>query len=111
MAITTSGGSGSGTQAVVSTGTNFSIFTTPNTANTIFVITWFICGDKDTGFLSCGGNPVAQSSNASYYFGSEGHSNSGVIKAGPNTTIYLSAISSAAATTKWTYNWVGITFS
>jgi len=100
MAITITGGSGSGSTSVAVVGnSSLSLFTTPATANTIFLIDWFAACDG-TKLLHIGNISVTDSGSAS-----------GRVRAGPSTAIKIAASVTTATTVYWEYCWVGITFS
>ena len=112
MAITTSGGSGSGTQAVTNGGVTVTLFTTPNTANTIYVVTWHVVSAIAiiSGCIAVGNGVASPAITSGVTIGTQA-SAEGVIKAGPSTAVTLSMWSSANDTVKWDYTYVGITFS
>ena len=102
MAITTSGGSGSGSTPA-NTLSSAALFTTPATANTIFLISIMCIKDGTTGHTT-GGFPSDGA--ASVDGGSVFH-----VRAGPSTAVYMPRSVPAGYTIEWTYTWVGITFS
>ena len=107
MAITTSGGSGTGSTVVSAAGTNITLFTTPSTTNAMFIVTWFICtSDNDIGIAAgnisgSGGGKITPT-----FAGSAG----GVIRVGPSTAVIITAVAENI-TCKWNYNYLGIVMS
>jgi hypothetical protein len=93
MAITTSGGNGTGSFAVAAANNyNTTLFTTPNTANTVFIVT------------------------ITYnYWGTtfQAPAQPHIVKVGPNTPVVLQGVcpaGAAAGTVYWSYTYVGVTF-
>ncbi len=109
------GGSGSGTTAMSANSTNnLAVFTTPNVANTMFLVsfTWGLDAN-DTNFIgvSCL-TPGAYVYGASNSVASAAATGGGpnIIKVGPNTAVTVSFSSSGpgAGSIGYAYNYVGI---
>jgi hypothetical protein len=113
MAIAITGGSGTGGASSLggTYGTQVSIFTTPNVANTIYIISVSMVIANSAGNPSSGsalpnagvtGPPGADDLVGATHI---------TIKAGPNTAISVPITGSSSVGYKWSYHWVGITFS
>lgn len=119
MAMSITGGSGTGNLSVVSAPTTFTLFTTPNTANTMFIVTWHIATDHDKPIVV--GNNVAPSylAFASSVTTEQAAcpgvgSAEGVIKVGPNTPVRITVslvVGGSSVTAVYDYNYVAITFA
>lgn len=121
--ITTEGGSGTTTSSVgATTGASVTLFTTPNTANGIFKVTWF--GSIDAQTASIGASPngiyIAGSIiNPQYSDGTTNQpvaptiSSSGTIIVGPNTAVIVPVYNntSSSKTFRFTYHYIGIVIS
>lgn len=112
MAITTTGGSGSGTTAVaINTCYSPTLFTTPNTTNAIFIvtITWAVTATVPaTGcqVITMGLGGIA---GGNTYVTPPSGVHPIVIKVGPNTDVKVTwECTTGAGTVNWSYNWVGV---
>lgn len=110
MAITTTGGSGSGSVAIAAKGSvNQTLFTTPNTTNAIFLITitWGVSwSGTNAPMVVCGGygsNPITGSAGS-------GTMSPLHMKVGPNTAVIVSwgEVVNLAGTINYSWNWVGV---
>jgi hypothetical protein len=107
MALQVNGGAGgSGSVAIAAKGfVQSTLFTTPATANTLFIVTinWSV-GWAGAGF------PIVSTIGQGVNYGASGPSNAFVIKAGPSTPINVSWGESAnlAGTIYWSYSYVSI---
>lgn len=107
MGIQVNGGAGgSGSVAIAAKGSvQSTLFTTPATANTLFIVTinWSI-GGWGAGF------PTVSTVGQGVNYAASGPSNAFIIKAGPSTPINVSwgESSNQAGTIYWSYSYVSI---
>jgi hypothetical protein len=124
--ITTSGGSGNTSQSLASgAGANLTLFTTPATANMVFLITVTVAGGSGVGTADLGGTsgPCTWNGTGGYYtsyavagyagkVGSTQHIKVIQMKVGPNTPVYAPIFNSDVSTRTIyvSWNYCGVTF-
>jgi hypothetical protein len=101
MAISTTGGSGTKSFTTTQYGGTESIFTTPNTPNTMFIVTLLGAPTSNINFQ------LVSEAFANPEFSKTGAC---VIRCGPNAVVRVAYYASQANTVTIAYNYIGITF-